>query len=121
MEIKGIGWLGTRTSRFQEMVKFARECLGLSPSFPESDFAIFELPNGDLFEIFGLSDKEHTFMTCPVAGFLVNNVEEARAEMERKGVEFIGPVHKASDGNSWAHFRAADGHVYEITTGRPEP
>ena len=119
MRVKGIAWLGTRTDRFNEMVHFARDVLGLSEPYRlKHDFAVFDLPNGDLFEIFGPSDTDHRFMTCPVGGFLVDDVEEARAEMERKGVTFIGPVHRASDGNAWTHFRASDGHVYEITSGR---
>lgn len=119
MRVMGIAWLGTRTDRFDEMVRFARDVLALSQHGDKDGFAVCELPNGDLFEIFGPSDTDHRFMTCPVGGFLVDDVEEARAEMEQKGVTFIGPVHKASDGNAWTHFRAPDGHVYEITSGRP--
>lgn len=121
MRVKGIAWLGARTDRFGAMVRFAREVLGLiEPSELKPDaVAVFDLPNGDLFELFGPSDVTHAFMTCPVGGFLVDDVEQAREEMEQKGTVFIGPVYKASDGNSWAHFRAPDGHVYEITSGRP--
>ena len=116
MKVKGLVWLGTRTSNLLEMVKFAKEVLGLSPWIDAQDFAVFDLPNGDRFEVFGPSDEDHKFMAGPVAGFLVENVQETRAEMEAKGVEFIGPVHTADDGNAWAHFRASDGHVYEITS-----
>jgi len=121
MEVKGVVWLGTRTAHFDEMVKFAREILGLRRRLLKPDFAVFECPNGDLFEIFGLSDAEHAFMTCPVGEFLVGDVEAARAAMEERGIEFIGPVHKAADGNSWSHFRAPDGHVYGITSHPGHP
>ncbi len=119
MEVKGVGWLGTRTAKFEEMVKFAREVLGLTPFRLKPNFAEFELPDGDLFEIFSASDAGHKFMTCPMGAFIVGNVEEARGEMERKGIEFIGPIHRAPDGNSWSHFTAPDGQVYGITSGRP--
>jgi hypothetical protein len=121
MEIKGLVWLGTRTSKFEEMVEFITEISSLSPGLLEQDFAVFDLPNGDRLEVFGLSDQDHTFMTCPVAGFLVENVAKMRAEMEAKGIEFIGPVQTAEDGNSWSHFRAPDGHVYEITSHPGHP
>ena len=56
---------------------------------------------------------------APVAGFLVDDVDEARAELVRAGIAFIGPVARAEDGNAWSPFRAPDGHVYEITS-RPD-
>ena len=48
--------------------------------------------------------------------FLVGDVAAARAELEALGAEPLGPVHHADDGNSWAHFRAPDGHVYGLTS-----
>jgi hypothetical protein len=50
-----------------------------------------------------------------VAGFWVDDVAQTRAEMEAKGVDFIGPTATAGR-STWAHFRAPDGTVYEITT-----
>jgi hypothetical protein len=38
--------------------------------------------------------------------------------MEAAGVDFFDDeVQRADDGNAWAHFRAPDGNVYEITSG----
>ena len=115
MQVKGIVWLGTRTDRFEDMVQFARDVLGLRQVLYKEDFAVFDLPNHDRLEIFGPSDVDHTFMTGPVAGFLVEDVETARTELEEKGIQFIGPVH-VDHGYSWSHFRAPDGHVYEISS-----
>ena len=116
MKVTGIAWLGSPTDRFDEMMRFATDVLGLKPRQQAPDFAVFELEDGDVFEIFGpraIAD-EHEFMKAPVAGFRVDDVVAARAEMERKGVLFIGPVHRA-DGGGWSHFFGPDGHVYEIT------
>lgn len=115
MKIHGIVWLGTRTDHFEEMVGFARDVLGLKPILRKHDFAVFDCPNQDRFEIFGPSDTEHTFMRAPVAGFLVDDVEAARIEMEAHGIEFIGPVQRYR-GYAWSHFRAPDGHVYELSS-----
>lgn len=52
-------------------------------------------------------------MRAPVAGFLVDDVEVARREMESKGVLFIGPIH-GSAAAGWSHFFGPDGHVYEV-------
>jgi hypothetical protein len=65
--------------------------------------------------VFGPGDRDHEhFITGPVAGFLVDDVREARADLEEACIDFIGPVHKA-DGGYWSHFTGPDGNVYEIT------
>ena len=121
MKIKGIVWLGTRTERFDQMTAFCRDLLGLSQRLMEPGFAVFELPNGDLFEVFGPDQSMNEIMTHPVAGFLVDDIEAARAQMEAKGIEFIGPIQGESDDYKWTHFRAPDGFVYELTYSRAHP
>ena len=121
MKIKGIVWLGTRTDRFDQMTAFCRELLGLSQRSVEPGFAVFEMPNGDLFEVFGSEQSMNTFMTHPVAGFLVDDIVSARAELEAKGIEFIGPIEGDSDDYRWTHFRAPDGFVYELTYSTAHP
>jgi hypothetical protein len=121
MKIKGIVWLGTRTARFDQMAGFCRDLLGLSQRANEPGFAVFELPNGDLFEVFGPDSSFNEFMTHPVAGFLVDDILAARAEMEAKGIEFIGPIEGDTDDYKWTHFRAPDGFVYELTYSTAHP
>lgn len=116
MRVRGIRWLGTPTDRYAETVSFARDVLGLRQLFEQDDFAVFETENGDTFEVFGpkgVADG-HEFMVAPVAGFEVDDVAAARAEMEAKGIRFIGDVHGAPS-SAWSHFYGPDGHVYEIT------
>ena len=120
MKVKGIVWLGTRTDRFEQMNDFCRELLGLSQKLLEPGFAVYELPNGDLFEVFGSDQAENEFMTHPVAGFLVDDIVAARAEMEAKGIEFLGPIEGDTD-YKWTHFRAPDGFVYELTYSTAHP
>ena len=74
------------------------------------------LPSGEAVEVFGpeLAGTEQ-FATGPVVGFEVEDVREAREEMEAKGVRFLGPVHDRDPGTAWSHFRGPDGNVYEIT------
>jgi hypothetical protein len=115
MKIKGIVWLGTRTDRFEQMTDFCSNLLGLSQRSLEPGFAVFEMPNGDLFEVFGPQQPMNAFMAHPVAGFLVDDITAARAEMEERGIEFIGPIHEDTPDYKWTHFRAPDGFVYELT------
>jgi catechol 2,3-dioxygenase-like lactoylglutathione lyase family enzyme len=118
MDVKGIGWLGTRTERFDEMVRFATDVLGLTPAVNRSDLAVFKLADGDEFEVFGPGNNDLPYPDVPVAAFLVADVETARAEMEAKGVPFLGSTERHGE-YAWAYFRAPDGHVYEINH-RPE-
>ena len=121
MKAIGLVWLGTRTRNFDDTVRFFGDTLGLSAVHEEPDFTVLRLPNGDTVEVFGPDDGEHEhFDTGPVAGFLVDDVARARAELEAAGITFVGPVHEVEDGGSWSHFRGPDGNVYEITTPAPE-
>jgi predicted enzyme related to lactoylglutathione lyase len=113
--IKGLAWLGVRTERYEELVEFLREGMGLEIDHGSADFAAFELPDGSTVEVFGPSDSDHShFSTGPVAGFLVDDIEGARRDLEAAGAEFIGPIHHW-EGQAWSHFRAPDGNVYEVT------
>jgi len=109
MQVKGLVWLGTRTSRFDEMVVFAENVLGLDADHREKGLAVFELPDGGTFEVFG---EEHPGGGHPasgvVAGFLVEDASAA-------GVE-VSAVARAGD-YSWAYFKAPDGNLYEVTSG----
>ncbi len=117
MQVKGLVWLGTRTNRYDDTVSFFRDVMGLS-IFHESDqLAVLRMPSGEWLEVFGPGDTEHAhFDTGPVGEFLVDDVGEARSELERRGVEFIADTHSWGD-YVWAHFRGPDGNIYGITSG----
>ena len=111
--------VGYQDDRIRGHGQVFRGYAGLRAEHEERDFVIFRLPNGDEVEVFGPSDREHEHCeTAPVLGFLVDDVEEARARLEAKGISFIGPVHRSEKGDSWAHFVGPDGNVYELTGDR---
>lgn len=116
MKIKGIVWLGTQTTNFNSMKNFFRDVLGLSLASNDNPNAgLFEMPNGDRFEVFSAQKDSDMFMSHPVAGFLVDDIVSARAEMEKQGVEFVGPIQGETDDYKWTEFRAPDGFIYELT------
>ncbi len=120
MKAEGLVWLGTRTPQFEATVRFFGDTMGLSVEHEEPDFAVLRLPDGGKVEVFGPGDHDHEhFTTGPVAGFLVEDVEEARAELEDAGISFIGPVHHHDENSAWSHFVGPDGNVYEITRDGP--
>ena len=121
MKIRGLARLGTRTREFEDTTRFFRDTLGLRVEHEESDFVIFRLLNGDTVEVFGPSERDHKhFRTGPVVGFLVDDVEVARARLEAAGISFIGPVHRSEDGSTWSHFVGPDRNIYELTGERPQ-
>jgi catechol 2,3-dioxygenase-like lactoylglutathione lyase family enzyme len=119
--IKGLGWAGTRTDRFAETTAFFRDVLGLPVAHDSAHQVVFSLPGDALLEVFGPGDPDHDhFSTGPVVGFFVDDIEAARDELERAGVELLGPLGGTRETGQWAHFRAPDGNVYELTS-RPTP
>jgi len=80
MKIKGIVWLGTRTSKFDEMQNLYHNIMGLDIAYQEPGFVVMDLPNGDRVEVFGEESQYNMFFTHPVAGFLVDDIASARAE-----------------------------------------
>ena len=122
MRVQRLSWLGTRTEHFDETARFFREVLALPAVHDEPGFAMFRLPSGDndYVEVFGPDSEDEAFYTTgPVVGFLVDDIEAARAELDAAGVELIGPIHKSVQfpGMGWFHFRGPDGYVYGVMQG----
>ena len=115
MRIKAITWAGIPVADYAEARRFLGDVLGLQPWLDDREFAVADLPSGDRFELFGPSTAR-PHMTSPIVGFLVEDVDEARAELEAKGVEFLEETGRAADGNAWAHFRGPGGWLFELTS-----
>lgn len=117
MRIHGIRWVGSRTQNYQEMREFVSEKLDLEITQEQEGAVVFGFSDGSAFEIFKPHDTAHSFFEHPVPGFIVDDVTQARAELEEQGVSFIGEIHfgnQESWGTAWSHFRAPDGHVYAL-------
>lgn len=121
MKVKGIRWIGVRTAELASMRSFAVDVLGMRVVGQDTEeFVELAMGDGAKLELFGtpeVADGPWLFEANPVvAGFLVDDIEAARAELARRpGVELLGELRVMPDGYAWQHFRAPDGHVYEIT------
>jgi catechol 2,3-dioxygenase-like lactoylglutathione lyase family enzyme len=121
VEVKGIRWIGVGTERIADMRSFAIDVLGLRVAGADrDDFVELAMADGAKLELFGSpasADGPWLFAANPVvAGFLVDDIEAARDELARTpGVELLGELRVTPDGYAWQHFRAPDGHVYELT------
>jgi catechol 2,3-dioxygenase-like lactoylglutathione lyase family enzyme len=121
VEVKGIRWVGVGTDRVSRMRSFAIDVLGLRVAGEDSeDFVELAMGDGAKLELFGSSevaDGPWLFESnAVVAGFLVDDIQAARDELARTpDVELLGELRVMPDGYAWQHFRAPDGHVYELT------
>jgi catechol 2,3-dioxygenase-like lactoylglutathione lyase family enzyme len=103
------------------MRSFATEVLGLRVVGEDTEhFVELAMGDGTKLELFGsaaLGESPWLFESNPVvAGFLVDNIEAARDELARiPNVELLGKLQILPGGYAWQHFRAPDGHVYELT------
>ena len=119
VKLKAIGWVGLRTAKVPEMVKFYEEIFGLAKADARTNGFSFHLPNGDTIEGV-MPPEDNPFTTGPIPGFEVEDVESARAEMEAAGIKFLGPIRGGAPGNTWSHYYAPDGNIYFICQ-RGEP
>jgi predicted enzyme related to lactoylglutathione lyase len=118
VEVAGLGWLGIRTTRFEETVRFFEVVMSLEVTRREQEVVGFRFPDGAELEVWRPEDRFHDFFTTgPVVGFRVDDADEARERMEAAGVEFLTPVQRSEEA-SWSHFRGPDGNVYEIIARR---
>lgn len=116
MEIIKLAWVGIRTARPEPTVAFFRDLLGLRLDAHSEDFWLLKMPDGSKVEVFGPdSPVNRHFTTGPVAGFLVDDVFAATAELRSAGVEILLDPEVDQSGNAWVHFRGPDGNIYEFT------
>lgn len=110
----GVGFVGFRTDRFDEMVELFRNLVGLEV-LRESDGATwFQLGADAELHVYAQTDTDHAFFTTgPVVGLRVADVDETRARMVDAGLEMLTEVER-TESAAWCHFRAPDGTVLEI-------
>jgi catechol 2,3-dioxygenase-like lactoylglutathione lyase family enzyme len=119
MHVRRIAWLGVRTEHADAMVAFLQTTLGLPLEHLDEGQWVFSLPDGSKAEVFS-SESPHNrhFGGAPVAGFYVDDVAAATAELREAQVEIVhGPVFAEDGDAAWVHFRAPDGNLYELTQG----
>lgn len=121
MDVRRIGFVGTRTSHFSETARFFRDVLGLTTYYERPDFLMLALPSADhdFVEIIGPAAEGSefqaaTFTTGPVVAFEVGDLQAARAELEAAGLELLDDItwSRRITGFGWFYFRGPDGNVY---------
>jgi catechol 2,3-dioxygenase-like lactoylglutathione lyase family enzyme len=119
MRVLGYTWAGVRTSDLKSTARFFGEDLGLSVSYKGKDLVQFEMPSGQLFEVFGSESRYYPLHACPVLAFQVEDVREARTELASRGIDFATEI-EGDASEAWTYFRGPDGFLYELwQTARP--
>ncbi len=113
VRVLSLAWVGTRTTEYAATVAFFKDVLGLGVHSSETDFAVLDVPGGATVEVFGPKSQYNAHLTHPVAGFRVDDLERAVADLLAAGAEIVLPV-QGGGTRSWMHFRAPDGFVYEL-------
>ncbi len=123
MQVKGIIWVGSATEELNETAAFFAQHLGMKITDEVPGFTRLVTQNGDRVELFGPNSVEHDHLdTGPVAGFWVDDVEEAQRELQNAGVDGVTDLEHGPDGHRWFYFRAPDGRFYELCEHpRPRP
>lgn len=120
MNVRRIGFLGTRTANFQSTADFFQEVIGLEPAWTKPDWAGFRLPSGsnDFVEVYGPAKQDTNLLpdsaVGPIVAFIVDDVVGARAEIVAKNIEVLSEVIWAAEGFGWFFLRAPDGNIYCI-------
>ena len=110
----GVGFVGFRTDRFDEMVAMFRDRIGLSVIHEAPGATWFRLGADAQLHVYADTDPDHAFFTTgPVVGLRVADVDATRAALDADGLRMLTDVER-TDTAAWCHFEAADGTVLEI-------
>jgi hypothetical protein len=111
---EGVGFIGFRTDRFDEMVALFRDLIGLSILREAPGATWFRLGTDAELHVYADSDADHAFFTTgPVVGLRVEDVDATRSRLVADGLEMLTEIERTADA-AWSHFRAPDGTVLEI-------
>jgi catechol 2,3-dioxygenase-like lactoylglutathione lyase family enzyme len=116
MTITGISFVGTRTTAHPAMRQLLRDVLGLSLAEPTAgmDADVFDLPDGSSFAVAAVTPSDEQERTV---GFSVEDLDRAHRALQDAGVSVDAEI-TTNDRYRYVHFRAPDGHLYELVEER---
>jgi catechol 2,3-dioxygenase-like lactoylglutathione lyase family enzyme len=113
MRVLGYTWAGVRAADLKSAARFFADALGFSALHESDELIQFEMPSGQLFEVFAPQSLYYHLHACPVLAFQVEDVREAKKDLESRGVEFVTDV-RGGEAEAWVYFRGPDGYLYEL-------
>jgi catechol 2,3-dioxygenase-like lactoylglutathione lyase family enzyme len=77
---------------------------------------MLKLLDGSKVEVTGPDSTINRHLTTgPVAGFLVDDLQDATTELRSAAVEILFASEFNDGGNAWVHLRTPDGNLWEFT------
>ena len=92
MRILAYTWAGVRTADPKSTARFFADTLGLSLVHESQALVQFEMPSGQLFELFGPQSRYYQLHACPVLAFQVEDVRATKKELERTDFAAFQPL-----------------------------
>ena len=119
--VKEIGWVGVTQSDMAAAERFFGELLELDEydRMDDMGLVIYQLPSGQIFELISEQAPGSEQYRRPLLGFLVEDAEQAKKTMERRGLAFSSDLIRVP-GSAWAFFKGPEGYTHEIAEN-PEP
>lgn len=126
MKVKRVGYVGVRTPELERMTWFFRDVLGLEAAGEDEAVTFTKMPTHrfDLVEVYASEHRDERMIPNDVdfaIGFVVDDVEQARAEVLAAGLECGEIVWAAKEFDSpaygefaWFFVRAPDGRAFAI-------
>ena len=106
-------WVGVVVEDLASQRRFWGDLLGVPEHHSGPDFAIFDMGDGRSFEVLERSDEPQYDELRFQVGFEVEDIERAREELIRRGVQPITGIFP-DERSPWAYFRDPEGNVFEI-------
>src|SRR5262245_50759880 len=103
---EGINWVITCTANFEQNVAFFPDVMGLAitaEGVPVTDvqftrYVQITLPIGGVLEIVEPTTEVRQLYTAPIVSFTVDDVGQARRELEERQIVFVAPIFSTKDG-----------------------
>jgi len=109
-------WIGVVCDDLQAQRRFYRDILGMREWDVGEGWIWFEL-DGKLFELLARSQRPQYAQRGVTVGFLVDDIQAARAILIQRGVEAVGEI-EGEPTSSWAYFKDGQGTLFEIVQKR---
>ena len=118
----GITRILSPTRNFEQSVAFFRDIMGIAvveEGVPVTDtqfsrYAQIRMPNGVVLEVVEPKEGVAHLYDAPVVSITVDDVAQARCELENRQIVFESPIFDTREGWGWTYFRAPDGMVYQL-------
>lgn len=115
---EGITWhaLTLSEEKFEATINILKKAFNLSPAMQQGGFALFQMQNGTMLELYTpASVPPYGYNGSVAIGFRVDDIEAASEAVKQAGGELLGEIVRMEQiGYAYRHYRGVDGLVYGL-------